>query len=65
VKLEKVRWELVGVDVEVIEWTQQEARDLIAGKRFQNQEAYEQYVLTHTVENLSDLAPSISYFIEK
>jgi hypothetical protein len=64
-KKEKVRWELLDVDVEVIEWSQREARDLIIDMSFQNQEVYEQYVVTHCVDKLKELMPAIDAFIEK
>jgi len=61
----KIRWELLDVDVEIIEFSQRAAKDLIDGKRFQNQEAYEQYIVMHCVRNLAKLVPLMEAFLNK
>lgn len=61
----KIRWELLDVDVEVIEFSQRNAQKLISGKRFQNQEAYEQYIVMHCVRNLATLVPIMEAFLNK
>lgn len=61
----KIRWELLDVDVEVIEFSQRDAKKLIFGKRFQSQEAYEQYIVMHCIHNLAKLVPIMSAFITK
>lgn len=61
----KLRWELLDVDVEVTEFSQANAQKLITGKRFQNQEAYEQYIVMHCVRNLAKLIPIMNAFISK
>ena len=59
----KLYWELLDVEVEIIELSQLKAQELISGKRFQNQEAYEQYVVMHVVRNLDKLVPIMEAFI--
>jgi hypothetical protein len=48
-----------------MEFSQRDAKDLIAGKRFQNQEAYEQYIIMHCVRNLANLVPIMESFLSK
>ncbi|MCK5292829.1 MAG: ATP-dependent Clp protease ATP-binding subunit [Thermoplasmata archaeon] len=60
-----MRWELLDVDVRVKEFGQREAQSLIHGKRFQNQDAYEQYIIMHCVTNLSELVPIMSAFLDQ
>jgi len=61
----KITWELLDVDVEVLEHSQREAQQLILGKRFQNQEAYEQYIVMHCIRNLDKLIPIMNAFIKQ
>ncbi len=61
----KMRWELLDVDVHVKEYGQREAQDLIHGKRFQNQEAYEQYIVMTCIANLGELVPIMSAFLDQ
>lgn len=61
----EIRWELLDVNVEVIEFSQRDAKKLIQGKRFQNQEAYEQYVVMRCIHNLTKIIPIMNAFVKK
>jgi ATP-dependent Clp protease ATP-binding subunit ClpC len=61
----KIKWGLLDVEVDVIEFSQRDAKRLIDGKRFQNQEAFEQYVVMHCVRNLNELVPTMQSFLGK
>jgi ATP-dependent Clp protease ATP-binding subunit ClpC len=61
----KMRWELLDAEIDVKEFSQREAQKLIIDKRFQNQEAFEQYIVMSCVLNLEDLVPIMGAFIGK
>lgn len=61
----KTRWELLDVEVEITEFSQRDAHGLIRGKRFQNQEAFEQYIVMHCVANFADLILVMDAFMKK
>ena len=61
----KMKWELLDIDVHVKEYGQREAQNLIFGKRFQNQDAYEQYIVMSCIANLGELVPIMSRFIDQ
>ena len=61
----EMRWELLDAEIDVKVFSQLEAQKLIVGKRFQNQEAFEQYIVMSCVLNLEDLVPIMGAFIGK
>lgn len=61
----KLKWELIDIDVIVKEFSQRDAQALIQGKRFQNQEAFEQFIVMNCVENLSSLIPVMGAFLNQ
>ncbi len=61
----KIKWELLDIDVHVREFGQREAQELVYGKRFQNQDAFEQYIIMHCIANLAELIPIMSNFLDQ
>jgi len=57
-------WELLDIDVDVRELTQSVVEETL-NKTYENQEAYEQYVITICVRNLEEILPTIRAYLKQ
>ncbi len=58
----KISWETLDVTVDVTEYTQKGIQELVQEKRFANQQAYEQYVVSSSVINLDEVVSTVKAY---
>jgi ATP-dependent Clp protease ATP-binding subunit ClpA len=58
----EVLWETLDVTVDVTEYTQKGVQDLVYDKRFSNQQAYEQYIVSSSVINIDEIISTVQAY---